>query len=81
MTIQLKPETAALFAECLFEGQYADADELVKASLMALVHGGADMDEAELLDACDRTDEDVCAGRCLTVDQVREQMRLASDRV
>jgi Arc/MetJ-type ribon-helix-helix transcriptional regulator len=71
MTIQLKDETAALLAEHLRDGAYADFDELVTAALNALVPPVAD---EELLGRLDEAEEDVRQGRVLPWNQVRDDI-------
>jgi hypothetical protein len=63
MEIQLRHETRRLLEEKLQSGPYKSTDELLHAALVSLDNRSEGELDAETLDAIDRAEEAIAAGR------------------
>ena len=75
MTISLTPQTQKLLDEHLKLGQYASADELVRAALQALSELNDHKLDDATLDAIDRAEDQIERGQVHDWPQVRQHVR------
>ena len=73
MTITLSPETQRLLEDQLNTGNFASADEVLRAALQALDEL-SELDQATL-DAIDVSEEEIERGEFVDWDDVREDVR------
>jgi Arc/MetJ-type ribon-helix-helix transcriptional regulator len=75
MQVTLTPETAEMVEQRLKDGNYASADELFQAAMLALDNQQFEPLDEETLIAIDEAEDDIERGDVFPLEEVEDQIR------